>query len=168
MPLTTNAILNTLLAESLTGGCSTPPLRKFKNLSFALKDFCFHFLYLAFALPYLPFGLMYLSSVPKNTPFKLVYLPSGGVNSSLGVLNSSSAFMFLPSNVMYLPFRCVNLLLKLVNTPFGVNNTFFFLDEKETKSQDKTICHAQAKLLRVLSGLRAVPNEPCTKLIIIK
>ena len=26
------------------------------------------------------------------------------------------------------------------------------LDEKETKSQDKTICHTQATLLRVLSG----------------
>jgi hypothetical protein len=35
-------------------------------------------------------------------------------------------------------------------------NTFFFLDEKETKSQDQTIYHAQAKLLRVWSGLRSV------------
>ncbi|HEX7415217.1 MAG TPA: hypothetical protein VF411_14325 [Bacteroidia bacterium] len=33
---------------------------------------------------------------------------------------------------------------------------FFLLDEKETKSQDKTICCTQATLLRVLSGLRAV------------
>jgi hypothetical protein len=34
-------------------------------------------------------------------------------------------------------------------------NAFFFLDEKETKSQDKTIFCTQAKLLRVLSGSRA-------------
>jgi hypothetical protein len=33
---------------------------------------------------------------------------------------------------------------------------FFFLNEKETKSQDKTICLTQASLLRVLSGLRSV------------
>ena len=28
---------------------------------------------------------------------------------------------------------------------------FFLLDEKESKSQDKTICYTQATLLRVLS-----------------
>jgi hypothetical protein len=33
---------------------------------------------------------------------------------------------------------------------------FFFLDKKERKNQEKTICHAKAKLLRVLSGQRAV------------
>jgi len=37
--------------------------------------------------------------------------------------------------------------------------SFFFLDEKETKSQDKTICCARAKLLCVLSGLCAASER---------
>ena len=39
---------------------------------------------------------------------------------------------------------------------YRVYTTFFLLDEKEPKSQDKTICNTQATLLRVLSGLRTV------------